>query len=376
MGGLDVHIASRALDIDASGIRKVFELGRERRLAAGAGFVDLSIGQPDYDVPDCVKQEAIEAINSGFNGYTVTQGIGELRDALEEKIVGQLKWRPEGVMVTSGVSGGLLLALLATIEPGDEAIIIDPYFVMYKHLVRLAGGKAVIVSSYPDFRLPIEAIASAITDRTRAILVNSPSNPTGCVYSQQELEGLARLAVREDLLIISDEIYRSLAYDGPIGSVTRYAPDHTLYLDGFSKSHGMTGWRIGYAAGPQCLIEQMTKLQQYTFVCAPSFVQKAAMEALNCGIDERVEEYRDKRDLVYERLRESFRVVKPGGGFYIFPQVPGGDADKFVEKAIEKDVLIIPGNVFSQLNSHFRISYARDNAQLQVGLDRLCDLAR
>lgn len=376
MGGFDVHIASRALDVDASGIRKVFELGRQRRMAAGGGFVDLSIGQPDYDVPDCIKQQAIEAINAGFNGYTVTQGIGELCDALNEKVVGDLDWRPQTVMVTSGVSGGLLLALLATIEPGDEAIIIDPYFVMYKHLVHLVGGRAVIVSSYPDFRLPVEAIASAITDRTRVILVNSPSNPTGCVYTDGELKRLAELAVRSDLLIISDEIYRSLTYDGPIASVTRYAPDHTLYLDGFSKSHGMTGWRIGYAAGPQCLIEQMTKLQQYTFVCAPSFVQKAALEALNCSMEDKVQEYRHKRDLVYRRLSESFQVVKPGGGFYIFPQVPDGDANKFVEKAIEKDVLVIPGNVFSQRNSHFRISYARVEAELQAGLQRLCDLAR
>jgi len=376
MSGFEAPIARRALDIDASGIRKVFELGQRRRASAGAGrFVDLSIGQPDYDVPRAVKASAIKAIEAGFNGYTVTQGIAELIEALKDKIRTELAWQPQAVMVTSGVSGGLVLALLASVEPGDEVIVIDPYFVMYKHLVRLAGGKTVIVPSYPDFKLPLDGIASAITDHTRVIIVNSPGNPTGCVYDRQELKDLAELAVKHNLLLISDEIYRGLSFDGPLTSITRYAPEHTLYLDGFSKSHGMTGWRVGYAAGPAKLIQQMAKLQQYTFVCAPSFAQRAALEALQCDMEQYVRQYARKRDLVYDMLKDSFEVARPSGGFYIFPKAPDGDAAAFVERAIANDVLIIPGNVFSERNTHFRISFARDDESLEIGMERLCKLA-
>jgi aspartate/methionine/tyrosine aminotransferase len=370
----EIPIAERCRKIDASGIRKVFELAAKRR-SEGADLVDFSIGQPDFPVPEPIKAAAIEAIRADKNSYTMTQGI----EALRNKISGQYKDRfglaPEGVIITSGVSGGLVLMFLAVCQPGDEVIIVDPYFVMYKHLVTLSGATSVIVDSYPDFKLPIDKIKKAITPRTKVLLLNSPSNPTGCLYGETDVKEAAELARKHNLLLVSDEIYGQLSYDGPVPSVVKYAPERTLLLDGYSKNLALTGWRLGFAAGPKALLEQMAKLQQYTFVCAPSFAQHAAMEMDRCDLSANVVDYRKRRDLIYNGLKEKFKVVRPGGGFYIFPEAPGGDAKAFVEKALEKDVLIIPGNVFSEKNTHFRISYARDEATIRKGIDRLNEVA-
>ena len=366
----EVPVSDRCLKIDASGIRKVFDIAARRR-AQGADLVDFSIGQPDFAVPEPIKSAAISAIKADKNSYTVTQGIEELRVKISGQFKGRFGIEPEAVMITSGVSGGLVLMFLATCQPGDEIILIDPYFVMYKHLVTLAGATSVIVDSYPDFKLPIEKISRAITSRTKVLMLNSPSNPTGCVYSAEDLRAAAELARKHNLLLVSDEIYRSLAYDGEVPSVVKYAPERTLLLDGYSKNFALTGWRLGFAAGPKKLIEQMLKLQQYTFVCAPSFAQYAALEMDSCEMSVKVADYRRRRDLIYDGLKGNFKVVKPGGGFYIFPEAPGGDATGFVEKALENDVLIIPGNVFSERNTHFRISYARDEQTIKKGIERL-----
>lgn len=373
----EIPISDRCRKIDASGIRKVFELAAKRR-AEGADLVDFSIGQPDFPVPEAIKTAAIDAIRKDLNSYTITQGIGEFRDQIAGQFRQKFGFAPEGVMITSGVSGGLVLMFLATCQPGDEVLFIDPYFVMYKHLVTLAGGTSVTVDSYPDFRLPVEKIARAITPRTKILLLNSPTNPTGCAYGEDEVKAVAELARKHNLLLISDEIYSSLAYDGPVPSVVKYAPERTLLLDGYSKNLALTGWRLGYAAGPKALIEQMSKLQQYTFVCAPSFAQYAvATTAENTwNVEARVEDYRRRRDLIYNGLKDRFNVVRPSGGFYIFPEAPGRDATAFVQKALEKDVLIIPGNVFSEHNTHFRISYAKDEATIRKGIDRLNEVAR
>jgi aspartate aminotransferase/aminotransferase len=189
---------------------------------------------------------------------------------------------------------------------------------------------------------------------------------------------VADLAERHNLLLVVDEIYNRLCYDGPCPSAIRHAPHRTLLLRGFGKSYGMTGWRLGYAAGPRFLIEEMTKLQQYTFVCAPSMVQYAGLEALNTDMSPYVDVYRRKRDFVWERLAGAFEVTRPGGGFYFFPKVPTryASAMAFVEKAIARNVLIIPGSVFSEKDTHFRISYATSDDKLAQGCDILCDLAR
>jgi aspartate/methionine/tyrosine aminotransferase len=358
--------------LDASGIRKVFDLA-----AKMSRPINLSIGQPDFDVPDVAKEAAIEAIRRGQNKYTQTQGTGELRTALAEHCRKEFGWtdaaeRP--YLVTSGVSGALMLAMLTLVDPGDEVIFTDPYFVMYSHLVHLAGGTCVTVDTYPDFRPDVQKIADAVTDKTRLLIVNSPANPTGVVYTERELRDLADLARKRNLLVISDEIYNLFCYDQPFVSLAGLY-ENTLLLRGLSKSYGMTGWRIGWCTGPRAILEKMTMLQQYSFVCAPSMAQAAAIEALDLDMSPHADAYRRKRDMVYDALGRTFGLVKPGGAFYAFVPAPGGDAGAFVTKAIENNVLIIPGNVFSRKNTHFRLSYATSDETLRQGLDILKSLA-
>ena len=368
----DKLISQRALAVDASGIRKVFDLA-----AKLADPINLSIGQPDFDVPEPVKAEAIEAIRSGFNSYTQTQGIAPLREAIATRLAGQVGWKDPQVLITSGVSGGLMLAFMALLNPGDEVLAPDPYFVMYKHLVNLVGARPVMVDTYPDFRLDPDRYAARITPRTKLLLLNSPSNPTGRLATAEELKAILALADKHGLLVISDEIYNAFCYDGPYASAAALGGlDRVLLLRGFSKTYGMTGWRLGYAAGPKAVIEQMTKLQQYTFVCAPSMVQKAGLAALKIDVSGHVADYRRKRDLIYAALRNDFEVVRPGGAFYIFPKAPGGRATAFCEQAIANNVLVIPGSVFSERDSHFRISFAASDEKLRAGAEVLCRLAR
>ena len=362
-------LADRMSKIDASGIRKVFALAAQMK-----NPINLSIGQPDYDVDEICKDEAVRQIRAGFNSYTQTWGIQELRDAASEYYETKFGVPLHNVMVTSGVSGGLFLALMATINPGDEVLCADPYFVMYKHLVNLLGGISVPVDTYPDFKLTPERVERAITPRTKLLLVNSPSNPTGVCMDKTELAALAEVARKHKLLVITDEIYESLLYDDvPASMVGMY--ENIICLNGFSKNAAMTGWRVGYAAGPEDVIQSMNTLQQYTFVCAPSFAQKAAVLALKADMTEKLVAYRKKRDLVYEGLSKAFNVTKPGGAFYIFPEVPDGDGDAFVRLAIENNVLIIPGSVFSERKSNFRISFAAPDHTIRQGCEVLCRLA-
>ena len=362
-------LADRMSKIDASGIRKVFALAAQMK-----NPINLSIGQPDYDVDELCKDEAVRQIRAGFNSYTQTWGIQELREAASDYYETKFGVPLHNVMVTSGVSGGLFLALMATVNPGDEVICADPYFVMYKHLVNLLGGVSVPVDTYPDFKLTAERVERAITPRTKLLLVNSPSNPTGVCMNKTELAALAEVARKHKLLVITDEIYESLLYDdAPASMVGMY--ENIICLNGFSKNAAMTGWRVGYAAGPEDVIQSMNTLQQYTFVCAPSFAQKAAVLALKADMTEKLTTYRRKRDLVYEGLSGAFSVTKPGGAFYIFPEVPDGDGDAFVRRAIENNVLIIPGSVFSERKSNFRISFAAADDTIKRGCEVLCRLA-
>jgi aspartate aminotransferase/aminotransferase len=365
-------ISQRALGVDASGIRKVFDLAAKMK-----DPINLSIGLPDFDVPAPVKEAAIESIRSGQNRYTQTQGIAALRERLRKELSTEIGRDVGEVLITSGVSGGLLLAILSTIDPGDEAIFLDPYFVMYKHLLTMAGGKSVIVDSYPNFRFHADRVEAAITPRTKLLILNSPSNPTGVVMTEAEVQAAVEVARKHNLLILSDEIYEPFLYDmarGLPSAAKTY--ENTLILRGFSKSHAMTGWRLGYAAGPEAVVSQMTKLQQYTFVCAPSPLQYAALAAMDVNMSDAVTAYRRKRDIAFETLSRSFEVVKPAGAFYIFPKAPTGQtASDFVARAIDNNVLIIPGNVFSERDTHFRISYATTDERLQQGCEILCKLA-
>src|SRR5688572_10870018 len=255
-------ISQRARGVDASGIRKVFDLAARMK-----DPINLPIGLPDFDVPEPVKLAAIESIRAGNNRYTQTQGIAPLRERLRKDLSKEIGRDVGEVLITSGVSGGLLLCILACIDPGDEAIFLDPYFVMYKHLLTLAGGKPVIVDSYPDFRFHADRVERAITARTKILVLNSPSNPTGVTMTEAEVNSAVEVARKHDLLILSDEIYEPFLYDMPRGLPTAAKTyEKTVLLRGFSKSHAMTGWRLGYAVGPEEIIAQMTKLQQYTFV--------------------------------------------------------------------------------------------------------------
>jgi aspartate/methionine/tyrosine aminotransferase len=362
-------LADRTRAFDSSGIRKVFDLAAKMK-----DPINLSIGQPDFDVPEPIKDACIDAIRAGKNAYALTQGMPVLRDKLQASVDAEYKHADRKVFVSSGTSGGLSLAMWSLVNPGDEVIVFDPYFVMYTALTKLVGGVPVVIDTYPSFRIDLNKVADAITPRTKMILLNSPANPTGVIASEEEIRGLAQLAAERNVVLLSDEIYRAFCYDQPFVSPARYN-DRTLVIDGFSKSHGMTGWRLGFVHGPAEIIDTMIKLQQYTFVCAPQPVQWAGAVAMDVDVTPYVEDYKRKRDLIYAGLSDLYEVEKPGGAFYIFPKSPEGTGSEFVTRAIENNLLIIPGNIFSNRDTHFRISYAAPDATIYRGIDVLRSMA-
>lgn len=359
------RLADRIATIEASGIRRIFDLA-----ANLAHPVNLSIGQPDFDVPDELKDKAVEAIRRGHNAYTQTQGGPELRSAL---LGGPLQgYSDKEVLVTGAVSGGLLLSYMVLLNPGDEILVPDPYFVMYKQLAVMCDAKPVFYDTYPDWRLDVGRIESLITPRTKAAVVGSPANPTGMVYTRPELEALSAVLRKNGVLAISDEIYESYCYDAPFASLRDVCRENTLALGGFSKSHAMTGWRVGWAAGPADLIEAMTKLQQFSFVCAPSPFQIAAAAALSCDMGRHMAAYKRKRDLLYAGLVDAgYEVEKPAGAFYAFPKVPWGTAAEFAEVCVRNNLLVIPGDCFSERDTHFRVVFAARDETIAAGVDIL-----
>ncbi len=373
-------LSRRTLDIDVSGIRRVFELG-----AKLDDPINLSIGQPDFPVPEELKQATIEAIREDRNGYTLTQGAPELLERVRARLASELGWDlstgDTGVMITSGTSGGLLLSALALLNPGDEAIIPDPWFVIYPTLGNMTGARMVCCDTYPDFRMTAERVEPLITARTKYVLLNSPGNPSGAVLSPDELKDLVELCARRGVLLISDEIYDTFTCsealsEGRFPSPGRYTQD-MLLIRGFGKTYGCTGWRLGYVAGPEPLIRQMAKLQQYTFVCAPSVAQVGMARAFDVDLSERTRIYQRRRDRIMEVLGPVTELVRPQGAFYAFVPVKpdlGLTATELVEKALERNVLAIPGSVFSRRDTHFRISYAAPEEKLEQGLEILRDL--
>lgn len=378
----DRFISDRARSVDTSGIRKVFELGAKLQ-----NPINLSIGQPDFPVPEAIKQATIRAIENNRNGYTLTQGVPELLDSISRHLLSDVGWRVPsddlGLLVTSGTSGALWLAFMAILNTGDECIVADPYFVLYPALGQVTGSTVVACDTYPDFRLTAERVEPLITKRTKMLLVNSPSNPSGVVLNTQEWRDLVDLCDRRNILLISDEIYDEFTYhdareEGKCPSPARMT-EQLLLIRGFGKTYGCTGWRMGYIAGPKPIIQQIQKLQQYTYVCAPSMAQVGLAGAFEVDMSAHVAAYQRKRDMVLQGFRGVTHVEPPGGAFYAFVEVPrrlNMTASAFCEKAIENNVLIIPGKVFSKRDTNFRLSYAVSDKTLQAGLEVLTRLMK
>ena len=375
--------SKRAESIDASGIRKAFQLGSKLK-----DPINLSIGQPDFPVPRTIKDAAIDAINNDRNGYTLTTGDSSLLDAIQSHLLTDVGWDTSqddlDLLVTSGTSGALLLSFLALLDPGDEAIVADPYFVGYTALGPMTGGTIRLCDTYPDFRMTAARVEPLITDRTKIVLVNSPANPTGVVLTDDELKELVDLCEDRGIMLISDEIYDLFTWPDHHDSSGRCpSPARTsqnmLLIRGFGKTYGCTGWRLGYAAGPAWLIAEMAKLQQYTFVCAPSMAQAGAIESFNTDMTEVVQRYERRSRMVVDAFDGIAQVMVPGGAIYAFVEVPpamGITATEFCQRAIDQNVIIIPGNIFSQRDTHFRISIAADDAKLAEGLSILAALMR
>jgi aspartate/methionine/tyrosine aminotransferase len=375
-------LSQKARSVDASGIRKVFDLAAHLK-----DPVNLSIGQPDFPVPDVLKRAAIAAIEGNHNGYTQTQGCAPLLGAIWRRLGQEVGWSRDdkalSAIVTSGTSGALLLAMMCLLDADDEAIVPDPYFVMYPQLGTLTGGRMVLCDTYPDFRMTAERIERLATPRTKCVLLNSPGNPTGVVLSSREIADIVDLCRAKGIVLLSDEIYDEFTFsdareDGRFPTPARFTRD-CLLIRGFGKTYGCTGWRLGYVAGPHDLVQSMAKLQQYTYVCAPSMAQHAVAHAYDVDMQPWVDRFEARRDMVLEAFDGLAAVARPGGAFYAFVEVPkalGITGGQFVERAIERNVLVIPGSVFSSRDTHFRLSFAAPEAKLAEGLSVLADLMR
>jgi aspartate aminotransferase/aminotransferase len=364
------RLSNRVKQIRPSGIREIFDIA-----CANPDGIDLSIGDPDFDIPDLIKEEGIHWIQQGFNHYVSTKGIPELRERLREHLH-ERGIQFEDLLITSGATGAYTLAIMSLITAGDEVLITDPYFVAYANVVIMYGGVPRFINTYPDFRLRAEEIESRITSKTKAVVINHPNNPTGTVYSREELQLISEIADRHGLHIISDEIYDRFVFTPePFVSMGEIS-DSAIVISGFSKSAGMTGWRLGYVSGPKDAIDAMATFQQYSYVCATSMAQKAAVKALAYDMRDYVACYRRRIDLMYDGLKDYFQMARPGGAFYLFPEAPGGDAEAFVRKAIEHKVYVIPGRVFSERNSHLRISIAADEEKLKRAIEILSEIAQ
>jgi len=375
-------LSVRSRSIDSSGIRKVFDLGTKMQ-----DPINLSIGQPDFPVSEAMKEAAIAAIRENKNGYTVTQGIPQLLAAVRQRLEHDFGagWSTTNenlsAVITSGTSGGILLALMSLLDAGDEFISPDPYFVMYPQVGKLLSAHCVLCDTYPDFRMTAARVEPLITERTKAVLLNSPSNPCGTVLTAKEIAELVQLCERRGVLLISDEIYDEFCFNdarenGLCPSPGRIS-NNCLIIRGFGKTHGCTGWRLGYAAGPTPLIQEMAKLQQSTFVCAPSPLQWGVVPSFQEDLSSVLKEYEGRRQMVLDAFSGVANVARPGGAFYAFVEVPPQlnlSASHFVEQAIAKRVLIIPGSVFSHRDTHFRLSFAASRPKLAEGLGILREL--
>jgi aspartate aminotransferase/aminotransferase len=365
-------ISKRVESFDSSEVRRIFKAASRIK-----DPIDLSIGEPNFEIPEQIKDEAILSIKEGFNRYTHSSGMRELREEIVKKLSrkNSIEKNVDDIAITPGVSGGLLVTTLILFDKDDEVMLLDPYFPSFPELVKLSEAKPVFVDTYPDFSLPLEKIEKAINQKTKAIIINSPNNPAGVVYPEESLRRLAKIAEKHNLVVISDEIYEDFVYEGKhfsIGSIY----ENTVGLWGFSKSFGMTGWRLGYLTGPEKFMERVHELLQYLYFSPPSFPQKAAIKALEIGAMKSVLlDFKKKRDYLLDNLAEKFELSEAHGAFFIFVKVSGSDASRFLEEAMKKKLLFLPGKVFSNKKTHIRLSYSTELTQLKKAVEALRSLS-
>ena len=374
-------ISQRVNQIPPSGIRRFFDL-----LASMEGVISLGVGEPDYATPWHIREAAFQSLERGHTMYTSNSGMPELRHELSKYLKDNynLEYNPDDeLLITVGVSEGLDLVMRAMLDPGDEVIMPDPCYVSYNSGVILAGGTPVMVptSRKDNFEISATDIEAWITDKTKAILIGYPANPTGAVMPRDKLLQIAELARRHNLIVISDEIYARLVYgiEHTCFATLPEMQDNTVLLGGFSKAYAMTGWRIGYAAANKEIIAAMTKIHQYTIMCAPTMAQVAAIEALKSGNDsvvEMVEDYNRRRLVMVKGLNEiGLSCFEPRGAFYAFPSInsTGLTSEEFAERLLtEEKVAVVPGTAFGQGGEGYvRCCYATSLADIEEALSRM-----
>ena len=383
-------ISSNAASLSPSLTLAVTNRAKEMK-AKGEQVFGLAGGEPDKDTPENIKQAAIQALQDGATKYTPSAGLPELRQAISEKLKRDngLDYTPDQICVCSGAKPAVYSALRAVISEGDEVIIPSPYWVSYPSMVQLCGGTPVFVETKAEngWKITADEFADAMTPRTKLIILTTPHNPTGAVYTEEELRAIGEVAIDEDILILSDEIYEHLIYDDAkhvsIASLSKELYDLTITINGFSKSYAMTGWRLGYSAAPEAIAQTIRLIQDHTSSNATTFAQYGAIEALNGDqsfVSDLREEYDFRRQYVVERLKAmpKISVVEPKGAFYCFVDIGGTGMDSlaFCERLLERyKVAAVPGIAFG--NDHaIRISYCTTLDVLKEGLDRLEEFCR
>ncbi|MBU8731026.1 aminotransferase [Cytobacillus oceanisediminis] len=381
MNGTKSYLSKTVEELKPSGIRRFFDL------AAGMeGVISLGVGEPDFITPWSVREAAILSLEQGYTSYTANAGLMELREEIAgymQKSFGVCYFPRSEIIVTVGASQALDIALRAILDPGDEVIVVEPSFVSYVPLVSLAGGVPVQVQTLKEngFKILPEQLEKVITDRTKAIILCSPNNPTGTMLSGSELEAIAQIAEKYDLLVLSDEIYAELAYDGEYTSFAAISgmKKRTILISGFSKGFAMTGWRLGFVCAPEAISQAMLKIHQYAMMCAPTMAQFAALEALKTGrsdVEDMKKSYKRRRNYFVQSLNElELTCHVPGGAFYAFPSIEstGLSSEEFAEKLLlEEKVAVVPGNIFGESGEgHVRCSYATSMELLQEAIKRI-----
>lgn len=367
--------------IAPSGIRKFFDIVNEMDDA-----ISLGVGEPDFDTPWRIRDEAIYSLEQGRTFYTSNSGLKSLKEEISKYLERRynLYYSPNSeIMVTVGGSEAIDIALRAMLDPGDEVLIPQPSYVSYAPCTILAGGKPVYIDlkEEDEFRLTPEELEEAVTDKTKVLILPFPNNPTGAVMEKEDLEAVAQFVIDHDLFVLTDEIYAELTYLEKHVSIASLPGmrERTVYINGFSKTYAMTGWRLGYACAPEVLLKQMLKIHQYAIMCAPTNSQYAAVEALrNCqdDVDQMREEYDHRRRYLMDRFRSmKLQCFEPFGAFYIFPSIRefGMTSDEFATRLLKtKKVAVVPGTAFGDCGEGFiRISYAYSLENLKEAVDRI-----